>query len=174
MTFFDIVVACILGFAVFKGFKNGLIISVLSLVSLILGIYLSLRFSFFIKNILADQEETGNYSLGIISFLITFLFVLVGLFFLGKLLTKVLDVIALGFLNRLGGAVFEIIKFTLIISVLLNVFQKINFNEMIISREKLENSFFYLPIESVSKKIFPLMERGYEIAKEKKIIDKES
>jgi len=50
----------------------------------------------------------------------------------------------------------------LIISVFLNLFQKINFNNLILSEEKLNESIFYKPVESISKTVFPLMDKWYK------------
>src|SRR5690606_6071035 len=95
-------------------------------------------------------------------FFITFLFVLVLLFLLGKILTKLVNAVALGFINKLAGAVFESLKMILIISVFLNLFQKINYNNLLVSEEKLEESVFYHSIEEVSRGIFPLMDKWYK------------
>ena len=42
----DLIIAVLLGYALFKGLQKGLIVAVISLTALIAGIYLSLRFSF--------------------------------------------------------------------------------------------------------------------------------
>ena len=72
-----------------------------------------------------------------------------------------IDTVALR-LNKLAGALFEAIKMILIISVFLNLFQKINYNHLIVSEEKLKTSVFYRPIEIVSQKIFPLIDQWYK------------
>jgi len=102
--------------------------------------------------------------LTIAAFFITFVAVLILLYFLGKAVTKLAESLPLGFVNKILGAVFEGIKMLLIISVFLNLFQKINFNNLIVSKEKLDESVFYESIEKVSKEIFPLMEEWYKIA----------
>lgn len=160
----DLIIAVLFGYAVFKGVKNGLVVSVISLIALILGIYLSLRFSFFVREFLTINTSWNPNTLTIAAFFITFVGVLVLLFFLGKAITKVAESLALGFVNKILGAVFEAIKMMLIISVFLNVFQKINFNNLIVSKKKLDESVFYEPIEKVSKEIFPLMDKWYKLA----------
>jgi len=160
----DLIIAVLLGYALFKGIKNGLVVSVISLIALIVGIYFSLRFSFFTRDFLTENTQWNPNTLTIAAFFITFVAVLVLLFFLGKAITKVAESLALGFVNKILGAVFEGIKMLLIISVFLNLFQKINFNNLIVSKEKLDESVFYEPIEKVSKEIFPLMEEWYKIA----------
>ena len=160
----DLLIAVLLGYALFKGIKNGLVVSVVSLIALLAGIYLSLRFSFLVRDFLMINTSWNPNSLTIIAFFITFVAVLIGLYVLGKTLTKLAESLALGFVNKLLGAVFEGLKMLLIISVFLNLFQKINYNNLIVSEEKLNESFFYQPVEQVSKTIFPLMDKWYKLA----------
>lgn len=160
----DLLIAVLLGYALFKGIKNGLVVSVVSLIALIVGIYLSLRFSFLIRDFLIANTDWNPNSLTIVAFFITFVAVLIGLYALGKAVTKLAESLALGFVNKLLGAVFEGIKMLLIISVFLNLFQKVNYNNLIISEEKLNESVFYQPVEQVSKTIFPLMDKWYKLA----------
>ena len=162
----DLIIAVLLGYALFKGLQKGLIVAVISLIALIAGIYLSLRFSFYAPTFLFENTEWSANTITIGAFFITFLVVLLLLYVLGKMLTKMIDAVALGFLNKLAGALFEGIKMVLIISVFLNLFQKINYNNLIVTEEKLETSVFYKPVEEVSKKVFPLMDKWYKLALE--------
>lgn len=164
MLIVDLIIAVLLGYSLFKGLQKGLIISIVSLIALIAGIYFSLRFSFFTREILQTNTQWNPNTITISAFFITFLIVLILLFVLGKALTKLANTIALGFINKLAGALFEGVKMILIISVFLNLFQKINYNNLIVSEEKLNESIFYHPIEEVSKKVFPLMEKWYQLA----------
>src|SRR5690606_17788034 len=152
----------LLGYALFKGLQKGLIVSVISLIALIAGIYFSLRFSFFISEILQQNTQWNQNVISVSAFFMTFLLVLVLLFLLGKILTKLVNAVALGFINKLAGAAFESLKMILIISVFLNLFQKINYNNLLVSEEKLEESVFYHPLEEVSRSIFPLMDKWYK------------
>lgn len=164
MLFVDLIIAVLLGYSLFKGLQKGLVVAVVSFVALIAGIYFSLRFSFFTRDILMQGTEWSPNTITIAAFFITFIIVLLGLYALGKVVTKMVDTIALGFLNKIAGAAFEGLKMILIISVFLNLFQKINYNNLIVSEEKLNESIFYHPVEEVSKKIFPLMDKWYKLA----------
>lgn len=163
----DILIACSIGFALFKGFKNGFIISLISLVSLFAGIYVSLKFSFLIKQWLSQHTQWNSYSLSLIAFILTFTGVLVGLHFLGRFLTAALQAMALGSINKLAGALFEVIKAILIISVLFNIFQKINIRHLLVSETAINQSVLYKPIATTSRYLFPLMETWYDWALEK-------
>lgn len=164
MIVLDLIIAVLLGYALFKGVQNGLVVSVISLVALLVGIYFSLRFSFFTRDFLIDNTQWNPNTITIAAFFITFVLVLFALYGIGKLVTKMVDSLALGFVNKLAGALFEGVKMILIISVFLNLFQKINFNNLLVSEEKLNESIFYKPVESISKIVFPLMDKWYKLA----------
>ena len=80
----DLIIAVLLGYALFKGIKNGLVVSVISLIALIVGIYISLRFSFFTRNFLTENTQWNPNTLTIAAFFITFVAVLILLYFLGE------------------------------------------------------------------------------------------
>src|SRR5690606_23558066 len=159
----DLLIAVLLGYGLYKGWRNGLIISVVSLVALIAGICFSLRFSFFTRELLMQYTQWNPNVTTIAAFFITFLTVLILIHLLGKLMTKIVETLALGFINKLTGALFEGIKIVLIISVLLNLFQKINHDNLLVSEHQLNESVFYQPVQEVSKYVFPLMEKWYEL-----------
>ena len=167
MLIIDIIIACLIGFGLYKGFKQGLVVALISLVSLIIGIFMALKFSFLFREWILEQTQWNVNVVTIAAFVFTFLLVLILIQFLGKFLTKVIKTVALGGINRILGAVFLGVKMILVISVVLNVFQKMNFNNMLASEETLNSSLFYKPIEACSKAVFPLMEDWYKLALEK-------
>lgn len=160
----DLLIAILLGYGLYKGLRNGLIISVVSLVALIAGIYFSLRFSFFARELLLEHAQWNPNATTVAAFFITFVIILILLHLLGKLMTKIVETLALGVVNKLAGALFEGLKILLIVSVFLNLFQKINHNNLIVSEQQLNESVFYQPVQEVSKKVFPLMEEWYQLA----------
>jgi membrane protein required for colicin V production len=50
----------------------------------------------------------------------------------------------------------------LILSILLNLFQKININNYFLSQETMDKSLFYNPIQKTSQLIFPSVQEWYE------------
>ena len=162
----DIIIACLIGYALYKGFKEGLVLALISLVSLIVGVFLSLKFSFLFKDWILEKTQWNANVVTICAFVFTFLLVLIAIQLLGKALTKIIKTVALGGLNRLAGAVFLGLKMILIISVVLNLFQKINYNHYIATEETLNKSLFYHPIEDFSKLVYPMMEEWYQMTLE--------
>lgn len=166
MLIVDIIIACLIGYALYKGFKEGFVLALISLVSLIAGIFISLKFSFLFKDWILEKTQWSPNVVTICAFVFTFLLVLIGVQFLGKALTKILKTVALGGINRLVGALFLALKMILIISVILNLFQKINYNHYLVTQETLNKSIFYSPIEDFSKAVYPMMEEWYQMSLE--------
>ncbi len=81
--------------------------------------------------------------------------VVILLFLLGRILTKLADAAALGILNKLLGAVFGTLKIGLILSVILIIFDNINNTLPFIYDERKDSAILYKPVKSLVPMIFP-------------------
>jgi membrane protein required for colicin V production len=167
MSFIDIVIGVLLVMSMFKGIKNGLFVELASLVSLILGIYVAIKFSYLAKIMLSAIVHWNPKTIQIIAFIITFLIIVVAISLLAKFLTSIADFAQLGIVNKLGGGFFCLLKTILVLSIFLNLFEKINFNNIIAKKETLDNSLFYRPVQKTAGFIYPSIEKWYEDLKKK-------
>jgi membrane protein required for colicin V production len=170
MSFLDIILGVLLAFGLIQGIRNGLFVELASLISLILGIYFAIKFSFFAKEIMAGFVHWNPKTIQIAAFIITFLIVVVSISLLAKFLTGIADFAQLGIINKLGGGFFRVLKTILIMSIFLNLFEKINFNNTFAKKETLDNSLFYRPIQKTAGFIYPSIEKWYEDFKKKEAI----
>lgn len=167
MSFFDILIAIVLGYAFIKGIKNGLFIEIASFVSLILGIYFAIHFSKFIEYLLVGIVHWSPNTIRIFAFLFAFILIVFGIQFLGKILTKIADFAYLGWINKAGGGFFRVLKTILVLSIFFMALAKINYNNFLVSKTTLDQSLFYNPIEKTGKIIFPSLEEFYKKHKSK-------
>ena len=167
MSFIDIVFTALLGYALYNGLKNGFFVELASFGSLIIGIFVAIKFSHIVRFSIEDLIKINPKYIEIVAFAITFLLVVVGIHLLAKFFTSILSLAYLGWLNKLGGAVFSLLKTVLMLSVVISLFQKININHILVKEETLNNSIFYNPIQEVSKFMYPSLEKWYEEFKEK-------
>lgn len=172
MGFLDIVLGALLIYALYKGLKNGLFIELASFLSLVLGIYLAIKFSDVVRTIVANYVSWSTKYIEIIAFALTFIAVVVIIHLLAKVFTGIMDFAFLGWINKLAGALFSVLKTVLLLSVLFNLFEKVNINNMIIKEETLSNSTFYNPIQKTSRFIYPSLEKWYVEFKDKHAITK--
>ncbi len=162
MGFLDIILAALLAYALYKGVVNGLFIELASLISLLAGIYFAIKFSSFMKEILSGFLNWNPNTIQVIAFILTFIVVVVAISLLGKFLTGIADFAYLGLINKLGGGFFRVLKTVLIMGIVFNVFEKINYNNFLAKKETLDNSIFYNPVQKTARFIYPSIEKWYE------------
>jgi len=148
MNFIDILLVTFLVFGFIRGLKNGLIIELTSLISFFVGIYIAVKFS----SILGDSKMVK-----VTAFVIILMLVILGIRLLAKVLSKIASSLFLGWLNTLGGAIFAIIRMALFLGVILCLFQKVNIDNAIISKETQKKSLFFNPILKTSEFMLPVL-----------------
>jgi membrane protein required for colicin V production len=160
MNWLDAAIVIILILSLVMGFINGLVKEVASLAALILGIWGAIKFSAFTAEKLYDYfDMTGRY-VGIIAFIITFALIVVVIHFIGILADKVVTAAALGFINRILGIVFGLLKSILIMSVFFAVLNAIDAKREFLPKRAIEESRFYNPISDIAPAIFPIIGEG--------------
>lgn len=161
MALIDIVIGGLLLYGLIRGLWKGLFSELAALLSLLLGIYIALKFSGYVGQELGSHVSWEEKYITITAFAITFIAVVVGIIMLAKVFTKLAKFAMLGWLNRLLGGIFGFIKWTLIISISLNFFLKLNANNAFAEKQTLEDSIFFYPILEVSKTIYPILEEWF-------------
>jgi membrane protein required for colicin V production len=160
MNWLDAVIVVILILGLVNGFINGFVKEVASLAALILGIWGAIKFSTFTAGKLYDYfDMTGRY-VGIIAFLVTFGIIVVIIHFIGILADKIVNAASLGFINRILGIVFGLLKSVLIMSVVFVILNAIEVRHSFLPRKTIEESKFYNPISDIAPAIFPIIGEG--------------
>jgi membrane protein required for colicin V production len=165
MSFFDVIIGGFLCFSLYKGIRNGLFVELASFVSLILGIYIAIKFSDVLRTIFSGWLHWNSFTIQVIAFILTFIAVVIAIYWLGKFLTSIADFAFLGWINSLGGGFFRVLKTVLIISVFFTIFEKINYHNYLAKKETLDKSLFFNPIQKVAGFIFPSIEKWYDKAR---------
>ncbi|MFL9829939.1 CvpA family protein [Flavobacterium sp. ST-87] len=162
MSFLDIILGALLVFALYKGTINGLFIELASFLSLILGVYFAVKFSVITKDLLSEHVHWNPNTIQIFAFLLTFILVVIAIHFTAKILTGIVDFAFLGWMNKLGGGLFRVLKTVLLIGIIFSIFEKINHNHFFAKQETLDNSIFYNPIQKTAAFLYPSIAKWYE------------
>jgi membrane protein required for colicin V production len=155
MNTFDIILTALLLFGFIRGLLKGFFVELASLLSLVVGVYGAIHFSYFVGDFLKDSVDWDERYITIVAFAVTFIVIVIAISLLGKLFTKIADFAALGILNKLLGGVFGAVKIGLILSVLLIVFDKLNSTIPFVNKENTEDSILYQPVKDLAPMIFP-------------------
>jgi len=135
----DIIFVVILVIAVIKGLRKGLAVALFSIVAFIIGLAAAIKLSATVAVYLEKNIALSNRWLPVISFLVVFIVVVVLVNLGGKLVEKTFEMAFLGWVNRIGGAIFYVLLYTLIFSILLFYAEKMHF----IKQETVSNSIAY-------------------------------
>lgn len=145
MNYIDIIILLILVYGAARGFFKGLIVEVFTLLGLVLGVFLAMKYSVYAENVLRDFLNVSESYLHPVGLAVTFLLVAVVTYLLGKMLTKLVDVIALGIPNKLLGMLFGVLKYFVLICFVLMITDSLNETFGFLKAETQEKSIFYRP-----------------------------
>jgi len=159
MSTLDIILAIFLFYFAFKGFTNGLIISIATLVGLVLGFYAASHFSEFTANWLQQDMGLKSGNIRLIAYILTFVIVVVLIYLLGCFMTGVVKTVGLGILNRLAGASLGIAKGILIVSFIFLLFARIDPNGSLFTASHKKGSVLYKPISVVAPAVIPVLQK---------------
>lgn len=165
MIFFDIILTALLLFGLIKGLRNGLFVELASLIAFFIGVYAAIKFSYVVKSMLENTVAWSPKTVQVSAFAITLIIVVVAIHLLAKIFTGIADLAFLGWLNTLGGGFFAVFKTVLLLGILLSLFQKVNGNNMLLSKETQEQSLLFNPIVKTSEVLLPVLKDWSEALK---------
>ena len=157
---FDLVILIVIFAFVIRGFLKGLIIELASLLALILGVWGALKFSGYTGTKLTEFFELSTQWLGVIAFAVTFILIVIAVHFIAIITNKLFSAIALGWLVKILGAVFGLLKALIIVSVVLVFLNTVNERAEFLPPEKVEDSMLYKPVAKIAPAIFPFIVNG--------------
>jgi membrane protein required for colicin V production len=153
----DIIIVCCCVPAVIHGLSKGFVSQAFSLVALILGVWLSFKFSNAVGKWLVTYIDLPSTVIHVIAFALIMLVVMLITHLAGKAVEGVLKVVMLGWLNKLLGIVFALLKAVLIIGLVIILFEAINNTFPIVPSKTMEESIFYGPVKDLANLIFPYL-----------------
>ena len=139
------------------GLQKGFIEQVVALVSLILGAWLAFHFSSLVSDWLHPYLDVSESVLNVISFSLIVMTTVILLFLLGRMLTGLVNLVLLGWLDRILGLVFAVLEAALIIGLVIILFDTLNIKFEFVKTEVLDASVLYNALKDISYAIFPYL-----------------
>jgi len=155
MATFDIILLVLLVFAVISGFYKGLVTQVVSLSSIVVGLLIASRFAPDLTKVAMAQfgsEEKVTY---ILCFVAIFLVCALVMALVGVLVTKVIKIATLSWLNRSLGGVFAFFAATLVLGLLISAFEGLNESWNFIDPSKYADLKVYPRLRDFAMHLFP-------------------
>ena len=155
MSIVDIILLICFIPALISGLRKGLIAQLVAIISIFAGIWVSFEFASIISQWLSQYIEAPENVLQIIAFALIMVGVFVTLGIIGKMLEGILNLVMLGWANKLLGVVFSFVKCALVTGLLIMVFNSINTSLDLVSAETLSESVLYTPLKDFADSVFP-------------------
>lgn len=155
MNTLDIILIICLSAALIEGLVRGFTEQIIALVSIIAGTWAAFKFSQLVCSMLQPYLQISEKVLYVIVFVLIIVVVILLLRLLGKVIKASIKFVMLGWLDRLLGALFALIKVSLIIGIVIILFNTINSSYHIVSESVMENSVIYVPMKRFAYGVFP-------------------
>ena len=114
---FDVFIILVMGYSIVRGLFRGLVKEVSSIIGVIGGFYAAYSYYPMVAKLLSGVIDEQSY-LNILSFLIIFCGILIIISILGIVIKYLLNVAFLGWIDRICGLGFGLIKGVLIVTVI--------------------------------------------------------
>jgi membrane protein required for colicin V production len=118
---FDVFIILVMGYSIVRGLFRGLVKEVSSIIGVLGGFYAAYSYYPMMAKLLSGIIDEKSY-LNILSFLIIFCSILIIISILGVVIKYLLNVAFLGWIDRICGLGFGLIKGLLIVTVLFIIF----------------------------------------------------
>lgn len=122
----DILFIICMVFAIFKGYRNGLIVAVFSLLAIIIGLAAAMKLSVYVAKQLGEHTSVSQSWLPFISFALVMITVVILVRLGATAVQKMAELVLLGWLNKLAGIALYAILYILVMSVLLFFAEKLH------------------------------------------------
>ncbi|MDA7794566.1 CvpA family protein [Flavobacteriales bacterium] len=166
MNYLDIILVIPLLWGLYKGVSKGIIKELASLMALIIGIYGAVHFADSIQPYIKNSLSIESSFLPILSFAITFIGIVLVVRVIGFIVDKIIKLVALGFISRVLGGVFGVLKTAFIISALLLIVNTFDYYLNLIPLEQKNASVLYRPLSNMIPSIAPNVSDGNSLINE--------
>ncbi|MFV0471940.1 MAG: CvpA family protein [Paludibacteraceae bacterium] len=162
MNSFDLFIFLPVALGLIVGFFKGFVKELVSFTAIIAALLAAEMFVFWVAVWVSDflnvSEKTGKT----VAYLLIFTVVLIAMFVLSKFIQALIKRINLGWLNSLAGGILGALKYALIISVMMNVFDALDSRFQFAKKEKKEESVGYYPILKLAPSLWKESKKIYD------------
>lgn len=115
----DLIFAVIIVLALVKGYQRGLVVGLFSLVAIIIGLAAAMKLSTVVAGYIGKAVKVSDEWLPVISFAVVFIVVVLLIRLGANAIERTVEVVLLGWVNKLGGIILYLAIYIVVFSVLL-------------------------------------------------------
>jgi membrane protein required for colicin V production len=160
VSYLDLFLLLPIGLAIWRGWKNGFVMEIFSALALFVGLYAGVHLSNWTAGVMRETFGMEGEHVPITSFVLVFILVCVGIFFLGKLITKNVSNGGAERWNQIGGSFFALTKTLLFLSIVFILFNIADARYSLLSAQQKQKSYLYEPIYHFGLTIIPALKES--------------
>ena len=157
MEIIDIIILVLIGVGVIQGLMKGSLKQLAAIVGFVAGLLLARGLFGTVAAQLAPALGTSITIAQILSFILIWVAVPIGCSLIASVLTKALDVVNLGWLNRLAGAMLGAVKVMLLVGLGIYVLEYIDPKSEMMSQTTKKASMLYGPMKEFVDQCLPVV-----------------
>jgi membrane protein required for colicin V production len=158
MVWLDVLIALVVLFEIWNGWRNGLVSQIGSILGILLGYAVASITNETMSSFLLPVTHDSILASKVLAFLLTFLAVFALILILSKIFEGFLKVFALDWVNRIAGAFFCLLRGLLLMSIVLSLVQSLDKKGRLLHSQTVEKSILYHPVRGFAPAIFPSMQ----------------
>ena len=142
---------------IIRGISKGFLEQALALAGVVLSVWTAFHFSGLVAGWLKPYVDFSETTLNVIAFALILVAVSLLVLLVSKLLTKVLELAMLGWLNKTLGLVFALAVNALVIGLFIVLFDTVNAKFSLVKPEVLDGSIVYTTLRDLCYIVFPYL-----------------
>ena len=142
---------------IIRGISKGFLEQALSLVGIVLSVWAAFKFSALVCDWLKPYLSLSETTLNVVAFALILVAVCLVVLIVAKLLTKVLEMSMLGWLDKILGLVFALVVNGLLLGVFIILFDTLNLKFGFVKPEVLDGSVVYTTLRDFCYLVFPYL-----------------
>ena len=142
---------------IIRGLSKGFLEQALSLGGIFLSVWAAFKFSTVVCGWLKPYLSLSETTLSVVAFALILVAVCLAVLIVAKLLTKVLEMSMLGWLDKVLGLAFALVVNALLLGVFIILFDTLNLKFGFVKPEVLDASIVYTTLRDLSYLVFPYL-----------------
>ena len=142
---------------IIRGLSKGFLEQALSLVGIFLSVWAAFHFSTLVCGWLKPYVSLSETTLNVVAFALILVAVSLAVLIVAKLLTKVLEMSMLGWLDKVLGLAFALVVNALLLGVFIILFDTLNLKFEFVKPEVLDESIVYTTLRDLCYLVFPYL-----------------
>ena len=142
---------------IIRGISKGFLEQALALAGVVLSVWAAFRFSGLVCTWLKPYLDLSETTLNVVSFFLILVAISLVVLLVAKLLTKVLELAMLGWLDKTLGLVFALAVNALVIGLFIVLFETVNLQCHRVNPETLDQAIVYTTLRDLCYLVFPYL-----------------